>query len=494
MVFPALESRRARKAKSKIFGHTSFVLTCPRILVAGLGGGSGKTLVSLGLARAFIDQGLHVQAFKKGPDYIDAKWLGLASQSVTSNLDPFLLSARDLETLFWTRAKDFDVALIEGNRGLYDGKDVQGSCSSAELAKFLRCPVIVVADCTKVTRTMAAIILGLRHFDAQVDIRGVILNRIAGCRHQNILREAIEQYTDVRVLGVLPKLSENPIPERHMGLVSDAEFDTDPFAPIAAAMRDNVDIAACLEIARSAPAMPVELGSLYPKVQVNAPLVRIGVARDAALWFYYQENFEALRHAGAEILEFSLLRDTVLPAVDAVYLGGGFPETQAAGLAANESMRMCLREQVLQGLPVYAECGGLMYLGAQLDYGGTIQPMAGVFPLTTKVFKKPQGHGYMTSVVTGTNPFFTLDTQISGHEFHYSRCLDIENFSGFVFGVQRGQGMLAGRDGLLVRNCLAGYTHIHALGNPSWAVNFVAAARIHAQCRHDGVSCPDIRL
>lgn len=468
-------------------------LTCPRILVAGLGGGSGKTIVSLGLARAFTEQGLTVQAFKKGPDYIDAKWLGLASRSITSNLDPFLLSSGVLRNLFWSRTQSYDLALLEGNRGLYDGKDVLGSCSSAELAKALKCPVIIVADCTKVTRTMAAIILGLTMFDPEVDIRGVILNRTAGGRHQKILRQSIEKYTDVQVLGVLPKLPENPIPERHMGLISDAEYSGDPFSDLAAFLRTHADLDACLNIARQAPAVEMDLSPLYPCSQEISP-VRIGVARDAALWFYYHENFEALRHAGAELVEFSLLTDREIPAVDAVYMGGGFPETLAEGLTRNISMRQSVRERVQAGMPLYAECGGLMYLSRELHYEGVSYPMADVFPLETRVFKKPQGHGYTSALIASANPFYPLQSRLTGHEFHYSRCVDTSGIDSFVFQIELGQGMAKGHDGVLFRNCLAGYTHMHALGNPLWAGNFVAAARIYSDCRQAGRACPDIRL
>lgn len=471
----------------------SSVVPHARILIAGLSGGSGKTIVSLGLTRAFTEAGISVQTFKKGPDYIDAKWLSLASHRDTTNLDPFLLPADTLHNLFWSRMQGHDLGLIEGNRGLYDGKDVQGSCSSAELAKRLKCPVIIVADCTKVTRTMAAVILGLRTFDPDVDIKGVILNRTAGGRHRTILREAIEQYTDVPVLGVLPKLKANPIPERHMGLISDAEFDTDPFAELAGFMREHVDLDRCLEISREAPVCDVASSELYP----NAPSgtrVRIGVARDAALWFYYQENFEALRHAGADLVEFSLLEDCKVPDVDGLYFGGGFPETLAEGLASNKSMLRSVHEAVFSGMPVYAECGGLMYLGQSLLYDGRTYSMAGVFPLTTKVFSKPQGHGYMSSRICGPNPFYRCDTTLTGHEFHYSKCLDLENVSEFCFQVQRGQGMGEGRDGVIVRNCLAGYTHMHALGYSAWASNFVVAARVYAQSREVGTTCPDIRL
>ena len=469
-------------------------LFCPRILVSGLGGGSGKTIVSLGLARAFTAQGLSVQTFKKGPDYIDAKWLGLASHGVTTNLDPFLLPSATMKNLFWTKALGKDLALIEGNRGLYDGKDVQGSYSSAELAKTLNCPVIVIADCTKVTRTMAAVVLGLCHFDPAVDIRGVILNRTAGARHRSVLRQSIEQYTDVPVLGILPKLSVNPIPERHMGLISDAEFSSDPFAEIATLVRDNVDLQACLQIARSAPSSSGALLPLFPTTRTSSP-VRIGVVRDAALWFYYQENLDALTDTGAELIEFSLLSDGSIPRdVDGLYMGGGFPETMAETLAGNQSMLQSIRQAVHQGMPIYGECGGLMYLSQKLEYEGRLYPLCGVFDLTTKVFIKPQGHGYMQSTVVCPNPFYEVGTTLTGHEFHYSRCLDVEKVQAFVLDVHLGQGMSKGADGVLVRNCFAGYTHMHALGCSSWAVNFVRAAHYFQQFRLRHESCPDIRL
>lgn len=468
-------------------------LSCPRLLVAGLGGGSGKTIVSLGLVRALTDQGLSIQTFKKGPDYIDAKWLSLASHGDTTNLDPFLFSPEVLKNVFWHRVSGADLALIEGNRGLYDGKDVLGTYSSAELAKALSCPVIVVADCTKVTRTMAAIILGLRAFDPAVDIRGVILNRTAGRRHQNILRQAIEHYTDVPVLGILPKFTSNPIPERQMGLVPDGELNTDPFSVIATCIRDHVDVEGCLEIARLAPAVAGQITPVFPRITTTSS-VRIGIARDAALWFYYRENLDALRHAGAELVEFSLLTDAALPAVDALYMGGGFPETMVQELSANQSMRKSVLAHVQEGMPVYAECGGLMYLSNSLQCDGISYPMAGVFPLETRIFKKPQGHGYMQSVVVTPNPFYPLGAPLSGHEFHYSRCMNPEKVSSFAFQVQLGQGMGAGWDGALFRNCLAGYTHIHALGNPDWAIRFTDAARVYAQSQKMGKPCPDIRI
>ena len=460
-------------------------LSCPRLLVAGLGGGSGKTMVSLGLARVLREDGLAVQTFKKGPDYIDAQWLRLASGESTSNLDPFLLTPSQIQHLFIVRTQGKDIALIEGNRGLYDGKDVGGSCSSAELAKLLQAPVIVVLDCTKVTRTMAAVVLGLVHFDPLLRIGGVILNRIAGSRHSSLIQRSIEQYTDIPVLGMLPKLKENPIPERHMGLVSHAEWSTDALEGLATTVRQHVDVAACLALAHTAPSLNVEIQE--PLLSVSRdPFVRIGVAYDAALWFYYQENLDALRAAGAEVVPLSLLTDPVLPDIHALYLGGGFPETLAEGLSANVSMRESVRQAIQRGMPVYAECGGLMYLTQEIHYEGHVYPMSGALPFATTVCARPQGHGYVSATVVRPNPFFPVGTVVHGHEFHYSRCAGLDGQWEFALHLDPGVGMARGQDGFVWRNVFAAYTHIHALGVPSWARAMVAAAERFAQVsRHE---------
>ena len=464
------------------------------MLIAGLSGGSGKTLVALGIARAFSDNGLLVQTFKKGPDYVDAQWLSVASRSVTTNLDPFLFSSEVLKNVFWHRATGCDLALIEGNRGLYDGKDVFGTYSSAELAKFLQCPVLVVTDCTKVTRTMAAIILGLQVFDRDVDIRGIILNQTAGKRHQTILQRSIEQYTDVPVLGVLPRMDNNPIPERRMGLVSDFELDNDPLMGITFFVRQNIDLDSCLQVAQKAPVQEHVITPILKGSKVSQT-VKIGVASDASLWFYYRENLEALSHAGAELIDFSLVQSMALPEDnDALYLGGGFPEIVASKLAANTALHQSIAQAINQGLPVYAESGGLVYLSTSLEEADETFPMVGIFPLTTKIFPKPQGHGYMESVVANPNPFFPLKTTLCGHEFHYSRSLDIEVIPSFVFQIKRGKGMTTGWDGILIKNCLASYIHTHALSLPQWAENFVAAAKLYQSYRKGGLPCPDIRL
>jgi len=455
----------------------------PRLVLAGLSGGSGKTIVSLGLTRAWVNQGLAVAPFKKGPDYIDAAWLGLSARRPACNLDPFLMDPDTMASLFAQKAAGADIAFTEGNRGLFDGGDALGSYSTSQLARRLDAPLILVIDATKMTRTVAAIVQGCAHFEPGLRLAGVILNRTAGDRHRNILREAIEHYTDVPVLGTLPKMRENPIPERHMGLISNREYagQEEILEGIAKVVGDSCDLPRLMEIARSAPDVRSSDKDIWP-ARVTDAAPRIGYVLDAALWFYYQENLEALRRAGAELVELSILSDAPWPELDGLYLGGGFPETQAQALADNAAVRARVLEFSRSGMPIYAECGGFMYLCEELHAEGKIYPMAGVFPLATTLCARPQGLGYAEAPVVAENPFHPVGSVIKGHEFHYSRCLARSSYTGhgdrpaFAFKMERGSGMLEGMDGAVYKNTFAAYTHIHALGAPHWAENFVKAA------------------
>ncbi|BCS89501.1 cobyrinate a,c-diamide synthase [Pseudodesulfovibrio sediminis] len=453
-----------------------------RIVLAGLSGGTGKTIVSLALARAFSRAGKKVAPFKKGPDYIDAKWLGLAAKSPCSNLDPFFHSSEAIRSLFFHKSQGFDVSLIEGNRGLFDGKDEQGSCSTAELARVLDAPVILAIDCTKMTRTVAAIVQGCVHFEKGVNLAGVILNRTAGERHRSILKKSIETHTDVPVLGMLPKIGENPIPERHMGLMSDQEYTGsghDALDALADMAEEWLDMDAILKVAESAS----DFGPVTQPIfsgQPAAKSVRIGYVHDAALWFYYPENLEALEHAGAEMVRVSLLDDTPWPELDGLYLGGGFPEVFCSEIAANSSILKHIYALAESGLPIYAECGGFMVLCDSLQIEGASHKMAGVFPLSTSFCPRPQGLGYTEAEVIAENPFYPVGSTIQGHEFHYSMCVS-DNAPDLEFGLRmrRGKGSAIGHDGFLYKNTMAGYNHIHALAVPGWAERFVAAARKH---------------
>lgn len=451
----------------------------PRLVVTGLSGGAGKTINSLGLARAFTEAGRLVAPFKKGPDYIDAVWLGLAADNPCSNIDPFFMTEDVQRSLFYERVKGCDVAIIEGNRGLFDGMDVEGSCSTASVARALEAPILLSLDCTKMTRTAAAVVAGIAGFEDGVRLGGVILNRTAGDRHRSILQKTIEQYTDVPVLGALPKISPDPIPERHMGLVSNREYDGQEaiLSNLARIMRENTDIDRIWEMAASAPVPSCPVQPLWPAERVDAG-VTIGYIRDAALWFYYEENLEALRQAGATLVELSLLSEEPWPEIDGLYLGGGFPETLAAELSANTATRERVHGFAQAGLPIYAECGGFMYLTHSVEYGGKTYEMAGVLDAKTVFCPHPQGLGYIEARVDVENPYHPLGERLVGHEFHYSYCTaDAPERLTTTLVMERGKGTVLGRDGIVQNNVFAGYAHIHALGAPWWAPNFVAAAR-----------------
>jgi cobyrinic acid a,c-diamide synthase len=466
-----------------------------RLLLAGLRGGSGKTIISLGLARHWKGKGARVKPFKKGPDYIDAGWLGRAAGHAASNLDPFLMSDATLRALFLEASSGFDLCFIEGNRGLFDGKDVDGSCSTAHLARVLSTPVVLVLDCTKMTRTAAPIIQGCLHFEPGLHICGVVFNRTAGERHRSILRSCVETYTDVPVLGALPKLGADPIPERHMGLIGDQELEAESALDgLAQIIGEHLDTDRLLELAGGA--MPLEESAVvdWPApVLPSGEEVVIGVVRDVSLWFYYPENLEALRRAGARIEEVSLLSDRAWPVLHGLYLGGGFPETQAKPLSENVSVRGHVRALADKGLPIYAECGGLMYLCSELSLSKERFPMVGVFDTGTQLCAKPQGHGYTRVRVVGANPFHRQGSEFSGHEFHYSRCERALDESAHCLHMLRGTGMGAKRDGFISKNTLACYTHLHALNTPDWARNFVRAAGRFKEAMASGSSvCPPI--
>jgi len=485
-----------------------------RIIIAALRGGSGKTILSVGLIAALGKTGHSVAPFKKGPDYIDAGWLALAAGRSCYNLDSYLLSPKENLTSFCAHSREADIAVIEGNRGLYDGIDLAGSTSTAELAKLLGAPVVLCVDCTKITRTMAAMIAGCLQFDRRVMIRGVVLNRVANPRHEKKLRESIEHYCGIPVLGALPKLKRQLFPERHLGLVPTPEhgWAADSIAAMAEIASGHIDLQAVADIARQAPELRAEIKGprtedrdLWPadqffdresRIQHRVsgvegpetggrepvpgdphPKPRIGILKDSAFQFYYPENIEALAAQGAEILYLSPLAERNLPDVDGLYIGGGFPETHAEQLAANKSFSARLKAMVEAGLPVYAECGGLMYLGQALVLDGKPYSMSGILPVVFDFYKRPQGHGYTAVTVERKNPYFEVGTEIRGHEFHYSR---VAKWDGeekdLVFRMKRGVGITADRDGIVYKNVLATYTHIHALGTPDWAQALVRNA------------------
>jgi cobyrinic acid a,c-diamide synthase len=449
----------------------------PRVVVAGLAGNSGKTLVSVGLVRALRRNRLCVEAFKKGPDFIDAAWLGAAAGSPAHNLDLFLTSrGQVLDSL--RRGSGADIAIIEGNRGVFDGLDASGTYCTAELAKQIGAPLILVVDASKVTRTIAALVLGCLALDPELPLAGIILNRVATPRHERVIRDALGLKTDVPVLGAIPRLATDPLPSRHLGLVmpdeqQDREATLDRLADV---ITLGVDIAAICRRAEQAPALDApDLGS--DRIENHSPTLRIGILRDAAFTFYYPENLRALEQQGASLVPISPLSDRDLPTIDALYAGGGYPEVHAAALAANVPMRTALAARIADGMPVWAECGGLSYLARELVQDGVRYPMLGVLPLVVEQTKRPQAHGYVEACVDRFNPFLATGTRLRGHEFHYSRLATSNASIDTVLSLDRGVGIGSGRDGIVTRRVFASYLHLFAPGVPDWAPAFVRAAR-----------------
>lgn len=452
-------------------------LKCPRLVIAGLSGDSGKTVTSLSLLTALRRRGLRLSVFKKGPDYIDAAWLSWASGSACRNLDTYMVGADGVLASFARAAAGTDIAVIEGNRGLFDGKDAEGTHSTASLARLLGAPVVLVVDCTKSTRTIAALVKGCQVFEPGLNLAGVIMNQVAGERHRRVITAAIEQACHLPVVGALPRFGydDTLIPGRHLGLVTPAEFGGESGLEARLSMlADNyLNIDSLLEIAQRAE--PLEAPEARSALRTERP-VRVGWFRDSAFTFYYPENLEALESAGSHLVAISSLDDAALPDIDALYIGGGFPETHAERLSENHALRDAVRTSVDAGLPVYAECGGLIFLCRELSCGERRYPMAGVFPIELGMHDKPAGHGYTEISVDRPNPFFEVGATILGHEFHYSGPTETLSDEYGCMRVTSGVGLGNKRDGLLYKNCLACYFHLHAGGVPTWATSLVGRA------------------
>lgn len=452
------------------------------IVIAGLAGGSGKSVASVGLTAYLAREGVNVVPFKKGPDYIDAGWLALAAGKPCYNLDPYLMTKEALRASFSRHSQDAEMVIVEGNRGLYDGVNAAGGYSTAELAIILNLPVILVVNCTKTTRTVAALVLGCQKLDERIDIRGVILNHVATKRQQDLITEAVEQATGIPVLGVIPRMKKDIFPMRHLGMVPHQEYSgsNEALDFLADVVRDSVNVPAVKKaMAEISPADSMAAAD-DTKIPVSDNL-KIGIIQDAAFQFYYAENLEALKNEGATLVPVNALQDESLPELDGLYIGGGFPETSARELAANSQFRKSLRRAVEEGLPVYAECGGLIYLGESILLEEKEYPLTGIFPVRFGMSVKPQAHGYTIFEVDREVPFYDLGTVVKGHEFRYSTILEWRGKSAeLALKMKRGNGFMDGRDGLCYKNVLALYTHVHAAGTPEWAQGFMSFCRERA--------------
>lgn len=446
-----------------------------RLMIAAAHKSSGKTVVTTGLAGALKARGEKVAVFKKGPDYIDPMWLARAAGRPAYNLDFNTMSRDEISGLFARKAAGNDIALIEANKGLYDGVAADGSDANAALAKQLGAPVVLVIDTSGMTRGIAPLLLGYQAFDPEVRISGVILNRTGGARHEGKLRAAVETYTDVAVLGAVGANALIGIPERHLGLTTPTDTSlSDAFVRKAGeTIGANVDLDRLLRIAASAAphAAPAPAST-----NSNQAMLRIGVAMDEAFGFYYPDDLEAFAELGAEIVPVDMIRDPHLPQIDGLFIGGGFPEVHAAALAANRSMRESVKAALEAGLPAYAECGGLMYLCKDLTWNGETHPMAGFFDAATVMQDRPQGRGHVRFRPSAAALWPATGAEQKAHEFHYAR---LDHFDPLPFAreVTRGHGIDGRYDALVKANTQAGFIHLRNTAQSPWVADFLAFVR-----------------
>ncbi|MEE8484854.1 MAG: cobyrinate a,c-diamide synthase [Nitrospinota bacterium] len=459
-------------------------LPYPRVVISAAHKSSGKTVTSIGLLASIAETGVKVQPFKKGPDYIDPMWLAAAANAQCHNLDYFMMGWENVEAVFKRNAAKAELSVIEGNKGLFDSIETDGSGSTANLARKLKAPVILVVDASRITRGIAPLLLGYKTFEPDTGIAGVILNKVNSARHESKLKAAIEKYSDIPLLGCIRKTADMEIMERHLGLIPVKEDAR--LLPVIENIRRHVsyslDVEKVIEIARNAPKLSAYNATAK---NVSGRPVNIGVMMDRAFTFYYPENLEALQNEGARIVPVNSINDSRLPdGLDALYIGGGFPETLMEELERNEAMRMDVRLAVENGMPVYAECGGLMYLGKSISWNsktngntnGKTRRMAGALDFDIIVRKKPKGHGYMELENTGKSPFVKGSGKIRAHEFHYGEVVGL-NHSDFAYNVLRGNGIDGKHDGIVYKNTLASFAHLHHLGCRNWAKSFVSFAR-----------------
>ena len=451
-----------------------------RILISAAHKSSGKTTLSIGLCAALTQLGKTVQPFKKGPDYIDPMWLSQASQRECHNLDFYTMSHDEILETTSHYSHDADIAIIEGNKGLYDGLDIEGSNSNAALARLTHTPVILVINVQGMTRGIAPLILGYQQFEPEINIAGVILNQVRGKRHESKLRAVIEHYTHIPVIGAVYHNPELEITERHLGLIPSNENQeaSKKIARIAELVKQQVDLEQLNQIASNAPLLPENKTTFRIAQTKISQTIKIAIARDKAFGFYYPGDLHALEAAGAKLVYFDTLNDAQLPDCDGLFIGGGFPETCMQALNQNQSMRESIKHAIEQGLPTYAECGGLMYLTRQIHWQDNTYKMVGAIAADTEMHPTPQGRGYIRLQETKNSPWPIAEGQktghiIPGHEFHYSALVNLEASVDFAYTVLRGTGIDGQHDGIIYKNLLACYAHLRDTTANHWAGRFV---------------------
>jgi cobyrinic acid a,c-diamide synthase len=452
----------------------------PRLILAGDRSSAGKTTISTGVMSLLHERGMKVQPFKVGLDYIDPSYHSLVTGRQGENLDGFLMTEQAIVDAFKHSAEGSDIAIIEGVRGLYEGLEALSDIgSTAQIAKVLKAPVVLVVDAQSITRSTAAIVKGYKDFDRGINFKGVILNKVGSDRHAEKAKAAIEKYTGVEVLGAIPRNKGMSLTMRHLGLIPAREgasrvgdFDA-RISKIKAIIQENVNIDRLLEIAKGAPRLKTAKQSIFTSEKGTG--ARIGVALDEAFNFYYKDNVDLLTLKGAEVVYFSPLHDREIPEVDGLLLGGGYPEFFARELSDNVSMRKSIADASANGMPIYAECGGMMYLtGALEDESGKRHDMVGAIGGIASM-KHIRHIGYVVGQFEKDTPIGAKGSFFKGHEFHYSVITDVPPEAKFAYRMDRGIGIKDGMDGMLVNNTLGSYTHLHAASFVPFARNFVDA-------------------
>lgn len=454
-------------------------MNLPRVIIAGTHSGVGKTTLTLGIISALRKKGLSVQPFKTGPDYIDPTYHTSAAGKICVNLDTWLLSKNVVLELFKRRAGKADISIIEGVMGLYDGLRDSEQGSTSHLAKILNCPVILILNVHSLSRSAGAMVLGYKEFDREIDIAGIILNNIASRNHYRYIKAAIEKKTKIPVLGYFPRDSNLKLSERHLGLIPREEkrLHLGFHQRLSKLVENNINLSRIIKIGRRVKLLPYNKEEIFKKEHPK-DYVTIAIAKDEAFNFYYQDNLDILRHLGAKIVTFSPLRDKELPeGIDGLYIGGGFPELFASGLSKNKRLKRLIYQKAEDGLPIYAECGGLMYLvEALIDFKKRKFPMVGVFKCAVSMGNRLHRMGYVSLRVIKDNILGRRGDRNRAHLFHWSRLVGRTKHLSFAYEVIKDKDKII-YDGLVKKNVLAGYTHLHFASNVQFAKSFIKSCR-----------------
>ncbi|MGI0007974.1 MAG: cobyrinate a,c-diamide synthase [Nitrosotalea sp.] len=441
-------------------------MNIPRIVVAGATSGVGKTSITTAIIHGLKKKGYSVQPFKVGPDFIDPSYLSSVSGNTAHNLDSWMMGKNGVLENFVQNSQK-DVSIIEGVMGYYDGFSGKSSFASTyDIANITKSNVILVLDASKAARSIAATALGFKHFEKNSRICGIILNKIGSKKHEMLCRDALHK-VGLPILGVIPRNPDLSLESRHLGLIPVREQQSldKKIKSIAKSLSGFIEIDKIIKITKNGPSLPKVLVKKNEKIQT-----RIAVALDESFNFYYQDNLDELRRLGAELVFFSPISDKKMPFCDGIYIGGGFPEVKGELLEKNKTMKRLVKKYAEDGLPIYAECGGLMYLTKSIRYQSGKYAMVGLFDAVT-VMEKRLKLNY-TSAKIRKSPFSLQSRNVKGHEFHYSELDSLSKDSKFAYDMSIGIGIKDKKDGLTVHNTLASYMHVHFAGSPI-AASFV---------------------